>query len=50
MSILRTPAGAGIALLLIALVIMSVGCSGEPHYTMNLTAPDCAKPDARCYP
>jgi len=50
MSILRTPAGAGLALLLIALVIMSTGCSGEPHYTMNLTAPDCAAPDARCYP
>lgn len=40
MSILRTPAGAGLALLLIAAILMATGCSGEEHHTMHWKADD----------
>ena len=40
MIILRTYAGAGIALLFVLALFLLAGCSGEPNYTMNWTAED----------
>jgi len=39
----------GIALGIIVSLCALVWSGPEPE-TVNLTAPDCAKPDARCYP
>lgn len=47
-SILRTPLGAGLALLLIFTIIALVGCKAEPD-TINLTASDCHHAERPCY-
>lgn len=47
MSLLRTPAGAGIALV-IALCLCALVFTGPEPTTVNLTAADCAASE-RCY-
>ncbi|MDQ5959382.1 MAG: hypothetical protein QG592_461 [Pseudomonadota bacterium] len=47
MSLLRTPAGAGIALV-IALCLCALVFTGPEPTTVNLTADDCAASE-RCY-
>lgn len=39
----------GIALAIV-LALSALAWSGPEPETVNLTAPDCANPDARCYP
>lgn len=48
MSILRTPMGAGIALLLVFVIIALVGCQAEPDH-VNLTEKDCHHAERPCY-
>lgn len=48
MSIHRTPAGAGIVLLVVFAVIALAGCTEEPA-AINWTAQDCAPVEVRCY-
>ncbi len=46
--LIRTPAGAGIVLLVVFALVMLAGCTEEPT-GVALTADDCAPVEVRCY-